>query len=188
MYSRSLLIVVLLFLFASMQEPAQGAKYDLNFGGDFTLTDQYNKSFSLHDVRGKVAMIFFGFTSCADTCPTTMIRMSATMKLLGPLAEKAQPIFITVDAKRDTPSVIRQYAEYFHPSIIALTGTQEQLEKVAAQYRTPVLVREPDKNGFYVVDHGSHLFLLDPDGELANILMFEDSPERIAEQVLELLQ
>ncbi len=110
------------------------------------------------------------------------------MKLLGPLSEKVQPVFITVDAKRDTPSVIRQYAEYFHPAMIALTGTQEELEAVATQYRTPVLVREPDESGYYVVDHGSRLFLVRPDGVLANILMYEDSPERIAELVRDLLQ
>jgi len=180
--------LALAILVALMPQPAQGARYNLSFGGDFTLTDQHEKPFSLHDARGKVVMIFFGFTSCADTCPTTMLRMAAAMKLLGAEAGRVVPVFISVDAKRDTPAAIRQYAAYFHPSMVALTGTQEQLEAVAAQYRTPVLVREPDENGFYVVDHGSRLFLVDPDGKLANMLLYEDPPERIAEEVLELLQ
>ncbi len=188
MYVRILSIMFLLALTAAPQQTATAKNYHLDFGGDFTLTDQNGQSFSLSDARGKVVMIFFGFTSCADTCPTTMIKMAAAMKKLGTLSEQVQPLFISVDAKRDTPDVLHQYASYFHPSLVALTGTQEEVEAVATQYRTPVLVRKPDENGFYVVDHGSRLFLVDREGGLANIMMFEGTAEKIAHQVRSLLE
>jgi protein SCO1/2 len=183
----TLVLCVLLCLFAVPEQSAQAKNYSLDFGGEFTLTNQHNEPFSLSDARGKVVMIFFGFTSCADTCPTTLIKMVAAMKQLGPLSERVLPVFISVDAKRDTPEVIRQYAAYFHPSMVALTGTQEEVEAVAKQYRTPVLVRKPSESGFYVVDHGSRLFFVNQEGGLANILMFEGSAEEIANIVKGLL-
>ncbi len=160
---------------------------DLSFGGDFTLTDHNGEEFSLQDARGKVVLIYFGFTSCSDTCPTTLYKVSLAMKELGELAEFVQPIFVTVDTKRDTPEVIRKFVPYFHPSMIGLTGTQDEVEAVAKQYRTPVLVRKPDENGYYVVDHGSRLFIVDTKGTLANILFYETTPEKMAENIRALL-
>lgn len=157
------------------------------FGGDFTLTDQNGQPFSLHDAHGKVVLIHFGFASCADTCPTTLAKVAAAMRELGPLAERVQPLFISIDAKRDTPEVLRQYVSHFHPTYLGLTGTQEEVEAVAQQYRTPVYVHKPDDNGFYVVDHGSTLFLVDTAGMLANMVFFETSPARIAAYVKDLL-
>ena len=109
------------------------------------------------------------------------------MKELGELAEFVQPIFVTVDTKRDTPEVIRKFVPYFHPSMIGLTGTQDEVEAVAKQYRTPVLVRKPDENGYYVVDHGSRLFIVDTKGTLANILFYETTPEKMVENIRALL-
>lgn len=171
-----------------LYQPATEARnYQLDFGGDFTLTDHNSEPFSLTDVRGKIVLIFFGFASCADTCPTTLFKVADAMRQLGPLAEKIQPLLITVDAKRDTPQSLRQYVTYFHPSLIGLTGTQEEVEAVAEQYRVPVLVRKPNENGFYVVDHGSKLFIVDTEGVLANILMFEVTADQIADSVRQLL-
>lgn len=172
---------------ATILSTGVAANYHLDFGGDFTLTDPNGQPFSLRDARGMVVIIYFGFTSCASVCPTTMARISTAMKQLGPMSQSVQPLFISVDTKRDTPEVLRQYAAYFNPSLIALTGTQEEVEAVASQYRTPVLVRKPKADGYYAVDHGSRLFLVDRDGGLANILRFEDSAEKIARHVKELL-
>ena len=157
------------------------------FGGEFTLTDHNGGRFSLRDARGKVVVMYFGFTSCADTCPTALAKIGMAMRMLGPLAKHVQPLFVSLDAKRDTPDVLREYVTYFHPDMIGLTGTQDEVEAVAREYRMPVYVREPDENGFYVVDHGSKVYLIDAEGMLANILQYEVGPEEIASEVEELL-
>jgi cytochrome oxidase Cu insertion factor (SCO1/SenC/PrrC family) len=157
------------------------------FGGDFTLTDQNGERFSLRDARGKVVVMYFGFTSCADTCPTTLAKVAIAMRALGSLSKQVQPLFISVDAKRDTPEVLRDYVAYFHPGIVGLTGTQDEVEAVAQKYRMPVYVHRPDESGFYIVDHGSKLYLVDAEGTLANILQYEVSPEEIAAEIRELL-
>lgn len=181
-------LILLLMCLITPQPQAVAARYQLDFGGDFTLSDHNGKPFSLTDAHGKVVLIFFGFTSCGHICPTTMFKAASAIRQLGPLAEQVQPLFISVDTKRDTPEVLGKYVASFHPSLIGLTGTQEEVEAVADQYRTPVLVRKPNEDGFYVVDHGSRLFLVDPEGILANIIIFEETPEQIAKKIRELLE
>lgn len=160
---------------------------EIRFGGDFSLTDHRGQDFSLADARGKVVLLHFGFTSCADSCPTTMVKVAAVLRELGALAERVQPLLITLDVRRDTPEVLQRYVAHFHPAYLGLTGTQEAVEAVARRYRTPVHVRPPDANGFYVVDHGSSLFLIDTEGRLARTVFFDTPPERIARQVRRLL-
>jgi protein SCO1/2 len=186
---------VLLFLSAALSmllttPPAQGANYRLGefYGGDFELTDHNGEPFRLRDARGKVVLIEFGFTSCADICPVTLARLGMALRELGPLAERVQTLFVSVDAKRDGPDVLRAYTTFFHPAILGLSGSQSELEAVALQYRSPVRVRPPDDSGFYVVDHGSRLFFVDPTGMLANTLPADSSPERIAREVRSLLE
>lgn len=157
------------------------------FGGDFALTDHHGRTFSLADARGKVVLLHFGFTSCADSCPTTMVKVAAALGELGTLAERVQPLLVTLDAKRDTPAVLRHYVAHFHPAYLGLTGTQEAVEAVAGLYRTPVHVHPPDANGSYAVDHGSGLFLIDTEGRLARTVFFDTPPERIARHVRLLL-
>lgn len=166
---------------------ASAANYHLSYGGDFTLLDHNGQPFSLSSARGKVVVLYFGFTSCGETCPVTLAKLSAALRQLGEHARNVQPLFISVDPKRDTPQGLRQYVVNFHPSILGLTGTREQIEAVARQYRSPVHVRKANATGDYVVDHGSRLFLIDRQGSLANILLFEASPDRIAVQIRDLL-
>ncbi len=158
------------------------------FGGDFTLTRVDGRPFSLHDIRGKIALIYFGFTSCTSTCPMTLSSIATAMRMLGPASARVQPLFITVDTRRDTPEVLREYAPRFHPSILPLTGTQEQVDAVAAEYRAPLYVRKPDESGAYVVDHSSYLYVVRQDGRLANLVRLGDPPERIVHVVNGLLE
>lgn len=157
------------------------------FGGDFTLTAQDGKRFSLHDARGKVVLIYFGFTSCADTCPVALAEVAAAMRKLGTLAEHVQPLFISVDPKRDTQEVLRGYLPHFDSSILGLTGTREQVQAVARKYRAPVYIGKSDETGFYQVDHSSKLYVVNTDGVLVNILSYGTSPARIVEVVRALL-
>lgn len=168
---------------------AEAANYRLGefYGGDFELTDHNGERFQLRDARGKVVLIEFGFTSCSSICPLSLAKLGMALRELGPLVERVQPLFISVDAKRDVPDVLREYINFFHPAILGLTGTQNALEAVALKYRTPVRVRPADENGYYVVDHGSRLFFVDPTGMLASTLPADSSPERIAHELRSLL-
>jgi protein SCO1/2 len=170
--------------------PAGATNYRMGnlYGGDFTLTDHEGRQFSLHDARGKVVLIHFGYTSCADTCPTTMAKVAAVLDRLGPRAAQVQPLLISVDTRRDTPEVLRNYVANFHPTYLGLTGTQEQVEAVARQYRAPIHVHKPDQKGFYVADHGSVLYLVNTDGTLADLLFFNLPPEKIAIRIENLLK
>jgi cytochrome c peroxidase len=105
-------------------------------GGDFTLTDHHGKSFNLTQLRGKIVLIFFGYTHCPDVCPTELARMAQLLKQLGDDADKVQGLFISVDPERDTPAILSQYVPYFHTSLIGLTGSQDQVQAVADAYRT----------------------------------------------------
>jgi len=196
MYGRSLCAWLLLvfstagLLTIAWEAHATGGSYRAlrSYGGDFTLTGHDGKPYSLHDAKGKVVLIYFGFTSCADTCPFTLAKLAAALSQLGPLAERVQILFISVDPQRDSPDLLRQYAAYFHPSILALTGQSEEIAAVAKQYRAPIYVRKPDDNGFYVVDHSSYVYVVDSDGILVNLIRFESSVDRIAQLLRDLLE
>jgi protein SCO1/2 len=169
---------------------ATAANYRLgkNYGGDFTLVDHEGRPFSLRDVRGKVVLLHFGFTSCDSTCPATMTRVSAALERLGPKAALVQPLLITIDAKRDNPAVLRDYVRNFHPSYVGLTGTQREVEAVARQYRAPVHVHDGDHKTSYVADHGSGLYVIARDGMLADIVFYKSSAGDIARRVADLLE
>lgn len=162
--------------------------YVRGFGGDFTLTDHHGKPFSLQSARGKVALLYFGYTSCADVCPTTLVDVAAAMRKLGPeAAARVQPLMITVDPKRDTLERLRAYLPYFHPSMLGLSGSTQEIDQVAKQYRAPRYVRAPDPHGFYVVDHSSNLFVIDTEGTLAYLISYGTPSDEIVKVVMELL-
>jgi cytochrome oxidase Cu insertion factor (SCO1/SenC/PrrC family) len=167
--------------------PVLAANYRLGYGGDFTLTDQHGRRFSLRDARGKVVLLHFGFVGCGETCPTTMAKVSAALDRLGARAARVQPVLISIDTLRDTPDVLRAYVSNFHPSYIGLTGTQREVESVARRYRAPVFVHPPDRDGNYVADHGSALYLIDTDGVLADLLFYSTPVETIARRIEQLL-
>ena len=133
-------------------------------GGPFTLTASDGKQVTDREFRGKFMLVYFGYTFCPDVCPTTLNDVSAAMTKLGNKAARVQPLFITVDPKRDTPEVVGQYASSF-PPVIGLTGTPDQIGQVAKEYR---VVYEPQNTGLrpndYTIDHSSVLYLMGPDG------------------------
>jgi cytochrome oxidase Cu insertion factor (SCO1/SenC/PrrC family) len=177
----------LLLLSALGRAPTFAANYRLGYGGDFTLIDQDGRRFSLRDVRGKVVLLHFGFVGCGETCPTTMAKVGAALDRLGARAAQVQPLLISIDTQRDTPQVLRAYVRNFHPSYIGLTGTQREVEAVARRYRAPVFVHPPDRDGNYVADHGSALYLIDTDGVLADLLFYATPVEAIARRIENLL-
>jgi cytochrome oxidase Cu insertion factor (SCO1/SenC/PrrC family) len=134
-------------------------------GGSFTLEDGDGKQVAARDFRGKYMLIYFGYTFCPDVCPTTLTEMGNAVDRLGPKADSLQPIFITVDPKRDTPAVVKQYAAAFSPRLIGLTGSPEQIAQVAKEYRVYYAEHRTGPGpGDYAMDHSSILYLMGPDG------------------------
>src|SRR6478672_9660103 len=104
------------------------------FGGDFTLTNQDNARFRLADVRGRPALLFFGYTSCPDMCPVTMSRITGAIGRLGRAGSEVVTLFVSVDPQRDTPAVLKEYVGSFSTPLIGLTGTEEQITRVTSSY------------------------------------------------------
>ena len=149
-------------------------------GGDFTLTDHNGAPFSLSDERGKVVLMFFGYTSCPDVCPTTLMMVKQVIDRLGDRARDLTPLFISVDPQRDTPSRLKAYVSYFDPSIIAATGTQDQLHALTRSYGTFYRYTGDIASNDYAVDHGANLYVIDRHGELARIIPFGTPVDTIA--------
>jgi protein SCO1/2 len=139
---------------------------------DFSLIDQKGRTFAPADLRGHWSLLFFGYTNCPDFCPTTLTTLAAMEKNLrsAQAAVIPQVIFVSVDAKRDTPAQLAKYVPYFDPSFIGLTAAdQPSIEAVAKQLGVAVLIR-PAADGNYTVDHSGAIFVLSPDGQIAAIL------------------
>jgi len=152
-------------------------------GGPFTLVDQNGKTVTDRDFRGKYMLVYFGYTFCPDVCPTTLNEVADALDHLGAKADRLQPIFITVDPKRDTPAVIKQYVASFSPRLLGLTGTEEQVAKAAKEYRVYYAEHRTGSGpNDYTMDHSSVLYLMGPDGKfIAPIRADEDGTQMAAD-------
>jgi protein SCO1/2 len=183
-------IVVLLALVASAchgRSPAQGMReQDPGFGADFTLTDENNRTFRLQNVRGRPAVLFFGYTSCPDMCPVTMSRIAGTLDRLGTAGREVATLFISVDPKRDTPAVLKEYVHSFTVPVIGLTGTEEQINRVAASYHAAFQL-VPTGTTNYLLNHTSAIFLIDRRGRLRQFFKYDEQPDVLAQALRTLL-
>jgi protein SCO1/2 len=133
-------------------------------GGPFRLVDQNGKPFTDQDMRGKPYLVFFGFTHCPDICPTTLFEMSQLMRKLGPDADRAGALFITVDPGRDTPAIVKDYLASFDPHLRGLTGDQAAIDQAVKDYRV-YAKKVPLQGGDYTMDHTAIVYLMDKDGQ-----------------------
>ncbi len=147
-------------------------------GGPFALVDQDGNKVTDKDFAGKPSVIFFGYTSCPDVCPTTLLNLSNWLKAIGPDAEKLNVLFISVDPERDTPAHMKEYLSSFDPRIRGLTGTDDQVAAVAKAYRV-YYKRIPGEDGGYTMDHSSAIYLMDRAGQFVAPLASQ-TDERIA--------
>ncbi len=139
---------------------------------EFSLIDEHGRSFGSRDLKGSWSVMFFGYTNCPDFCPATLSTLAALEKRMRAAQAPVLPrvIFISVDAKRDTPEQLAKYVPYFDPAFIGLTAaSQPAIEAVAAKLGASVTIT-PEPDGNYTVDHTAALFVLDPDGRLTAIL------------------
>ncbi len=159
------------------------------FGGPFSLTDHNRQVRTDRDFRGKYLLIFFGYTYCPDICPLDMSIIAQSMDILGDAATGVQPLFITVDPKRDRPALLKEFVETFDPRILALTGTEQQIRAVSKSFRVHRSKVITDKLApeDYLVNHSSLTFLMGPMGEFITLFPHNTAPEKIARVVKEKL-
>jgi cytochrome oxidase Cu insertion factor (SCO1/SenC/PrrC family) len=184
----SLLAVLLLGACQRAGEPQPPERRDYgNLGGDFALTDQRGRPFRLEQLRGKVVLLFFGYTFCPDFCPMTLAKLAGVGERLGSDKERVRVVFVSVDPERDVPEKLREYLDYFAVDAIGLTGTSLEIERVARQYGVSYERRTADSAAGYLIDHSAVLFLIDPEGKVGQLFRQGDSPEAIAAAVKGLL-
>jgi len=133
-------------------------------GGPFTLTDHTGSIVTDKTFRGQYMLVYFGYMSCPDVCPTDLANMAAALDSLGPVADRIQPLFISVDPKRDTVERLADYVGLFHPRLIGLTGTREQIDKVTKAYLVSYFLFDSQDTAEYEVAHTAKTFLMAPDG------------------------
>ncbi|WP_018987679.1 SCO family protein [Methylophilus methylotrophus] len=157
------------------------------FGKPLSLTDHTGKLRSMNDFKGKVVVLFFGYTHCPDVCPTTMSDLKQTMKLLGDKADDVQVLFVTVDPERDTQEVLAQFVPGFDARFIGLRGTVEEVAANLSEYKVyAAKVSEPGKSG-YTMDHSAGLYVFDKTGAPRIYLGYGEKPENIAHDLRLLL-
>ena len=156
-------------------------------GGPFTLTDQYGERRSLADFRGKLVVLYFGYTFCADVCPTDLYAIARLIELLGKDGDRLQPVFVTLDPARDTAELLRSYVASFHPRFVALRGVEKEIRRVATAYKTYFETVRPPGSNTYFLDHTAFIYLLDREGKYVAFFPPGTPPERMAVMVRELL-
>lgn len=149
-------------------------------GGPFTLTDQTGRTRSDSEFRGKLMIVYFGYTYCPDVCPADLMAITQALDALGPAAEGIQPVFITVDPERDTKG-LADYVAAFHHSLVGLTGSPEEIRKVANAYKAFYAKVPGEPSGEYSIDHAGVIYLIGRDGEYLGFMPPQTSPDRLTE-------
>jgi protein SCO1/2 len=189
--SRFLIMLLVSLLAACGQnEPPWGLR---NISGlmptlDFTLTEAGDGA-TVHgtDFRGKVVLLYFGYTHCPDVCPTTLSLLSHAVKALGANADQVRILFVSVDPARDTLAQLKTYAAAFGPEVVGLRGNADELEAFTRRYRVSYGYGKPDSRGAYEVSHSSAVYVFDREGEIRLLIGSTDSAPTITGDLQRLL-
>ena len=180
-----LLGAVLYFTGRMVQQQGQQAA---QLGGPFELVDMNGRKFTEENLKGKYTLLYFGYTFCPDICPTELTIIAETLDRLGDLRKQFRVVMVSVDPERDTPEVLKEYMSNFGPEFIGLTGTPEQIRKMAKQWRA-YYRKVPDENGEgYSMDHSAVTYLLDKNGKYLRHFAYGTPPERMAKGILEAIR
>jgi cytochrome oxidase Cu insertion factor (SCO1/SenC/PrrC family) len=152
-------------------------------GGPFALIDQTGTPRSDQDFKGKLLLVYFGFTYCPDICPTDLQAITLAIDQLGTAGDKVQPLFITVDPERDTAAHLAEYVPMFHPRLIGLTGDAAAIRKAADAYKVYYAKVTNEAGTDYTIDHTAFVYLMDADGKYLGFFPPGTTPERIAEAI-----
>jgi len=191
MRRRSLLLLPFALLVACTPNPPAFRNTDLTgatFARGFDLTDHDGRQRTLVDFRGKVVVVFFGYTSCPDICPTTMARLAETMKALGEDAGRVQVLFITLDPERDSAERLKNFVPWFHPSFLGLRGDAAQIKAVTEEFRVFGARKQVGGELGYVIDHSTGAYVFDPAGRIRLYVKDSASVEDVAADIRLLLR
>ncbi len=160
----------------------------LPIGGDFELTGHDGQPFALQSLRGKVVLIFFGYSSCPDACPTTLSKLSSVARRLGDDRSKIQALYVSVDPDRDTPPVLKADMENFSIGALGLTGKKEDIDKVVKQYAAAYeIVPTPESAAKYTISHTTSVYALDTAGRVRKTFAYEATVDEVVTGIREIL-
>lgn len=188
-----LVLLLLLAGFAGCNQQSSTIKFNsvditgVDFGKDFQLKDHTGKQRSLADFKGKLVVMFFGYTHCPDVCPTTLSELVQTLNLLGSDADKVQVLFVTVDPVRDTQALLAQYVPAFNPSFIGLYGDEAATIKVAKDFRVFYQKQQRKNSQAYDVDHTAGTYVFDQSGKLRLFMSYGMGADKIAQDLRTLI-
>lgn len=188
MWRRSLILALSLSLLAACGEPKLPSPFKASdvsaqyAQADFRLNDAAGRPVSLVDFRGKVVVLFFGYTHCPQVCPTTLADMAQVMRSLGDLADNVQVLFVTLDPERDTRELLAKYPPAFYPTFKGLSGDTMATAQ-AAQAFGVIYQKQPNKSGGYDLDHSAGTYLIAPGGKTVLLSPFAQRPELLAQDI-----
>ncbi len=190
---RKISIALFILLLAACSPKPEFKNIDITgstaFGKDFSLLDPDGKVRTLADFKGKVVVMFFGYTQCPDICPTTLTEMQQVMTLLGPQSDKVQVLFVTVDPDRDTAAILKQYVPSFDSRFLGLRPADEAaLEKITKDFKIYYKKVPGTSPGSYTMDHTAGSYAFDPEGRLRLYIKHAQGPETLAHDLKELLK
>jgi protein SCO1/2 len=161
-----------------------GAQY----ARDFQLTDHNGQPRSLKDFKGKVVVLFFGYTQCPDVCPTSMVELAEVKKLLGPQGDKMQGLFVTLDPERDKPEMLKAYMANFDPSFLALHTSVDKLPEVAKEFKIYYKKVDGPTPTSYTLDHSAGSYVFDPEGHVRLFVRYGSGAPAVAADIKQLLK
>lgn len=168
MFLRSFLMV-LVVLAGCGQAPASFRNTDISgarFGRQLAMTDHHGQPRQLADFQGKAVILFFGYTTCPDVCPTSLAKFAGVLQALGPRAAQVQVLFVTLDPERDTAERLKAFVPWFHPSFLGLYADRTTTDAVASEFRVYSRRQEIGSGAGYVLDHTAGAYVFDPAGRL----------------------
>ncbi len=187
--SQRLLFALILLLastvigLALFWQPGQPGAPDAPAGGDFVLQSA-DGPLDTRSLRGKVVLIYFGYTYFPDICPTSLVTVAQVLKALAPAElDRVKTVFVSVDPERDTPQRLKDYTAFFHPGMVGVTGSDEEVAKAARLYGAVYARQDVGSKASYVVDHSAWTYLVAPDGRLVGRLAYGTPPEQILAEI-----
>lgn len=157
-------------------------------GGEFELPSTLERPLKLSELKGKVVLLNFGYTTCPDICPMVLARLTHVLKLLPESeVEQVQTLFVTFDPERDTVPHLQKYLEFFHPSMIGMTGELSEIEKVGKQYGVVFIKQDVNTDAGYLYAHSDYVYLLDKQGRIRKLYSKDDSNEDMVADIRGLL-
>ncbi len=159
-----------------------------NFGRDFRLTDHNGSIRSLNDFKGKVVVLFFGYTNCPDICPITMGKLAVAMKKLGKDAKRVQVLFVSIDPEHDTPALLKQYVTAFNPAFLGLSGEIQTTRNIAKEFKVTFQKQAGKTQDNYTMDHSTGTYIYDTVGRIRLYVNSSKSADVFSHDILEVLR